>query len=542
MHETFWHKTGQFVFLGKSLRQNQNHCAMKNFILLIASALFLIQCASTDKPSESTLGTISFTPYGQELAQPLFQQGLLLLHSFEYDDARTNFLEAQVLDTNFHMAYWGEAMTYNHTLWHSQKTDEAREALKKLAPTAEERVAIATNELEADLIQGANVLFGEEDDKLVRDVAYSEYMHTLYLKYSGNHEIASLYALSLLGSAPERDPETYGKGAVVVQDILKENPKHPGALHYLIHSYDDPEHAHLALEAANIYSDVAKDAGHALHMPSHIFVAMGMWDEVVSSNIASFAASKERKERLDLDNNALGYHALQWLMYGHLQRNEMKEASSLVTDMKAYHDELSSKSARAYFTMMRAGYLVDSEDWESEFLKYEIDDSDLNISLRAVNSFIEGMSAYQNEDVAALGTVIAHMQAIREADYKKMMQRGVSTCSGVKWTSQLPTQSDINIAHIMEMQLEAFNAILASDMDQAEEWFIAATELEDSNSFSFGPPSVVKPAHELYGEWLAERNRSAEASAQFDKALEKAPGRRLSVEAKQVLVDPSPPI
>ena len=517
---------------------------MKHFVLFVAAALTLSGCSDKNHSAESTLGTIYFTPYGNDAAQPHFQQGLLLMHNFEYEDARTSFLEAQKLDPDFHMAYWGEAMTYNHPLWHSQYTDEGRKALNKLAPTAEERVALATTDIEKDLIQGANILFAEDDDndKLDRDIAYSTYMHSLYKKYPGNHEIGAFYALSLLGSAPDRDTETYEKGAIVVQGILKENPQHPGALHYLIHSYDDPAHAHLALDAANNYSVVAKDAGHALHMPSHIYVSMGMWDEVVSSNIASFAASDERRVRLELDNNARNYHALQWLMYGHLQRNEIKEAHALLTDMKGYHDELDSGRARAYLTMMRAGYLIDSEDWDSDAVSFEINDSSLNVSLRAVNTFIAGMYAYQTEDKEALHAVISEMEGVREEEHKRMMQRGSSSCSGVNWTSKLPTKTDINNAHIMEMQLKAVYAELNEDLDQAEMWFNAAADMEDDTSFSFGPPSVVKPAHELYGEWLASRNMHKEASAQFDKALEKAPGRRLSVQGKEEVEDTSPAI
>jgi len=381
------------------------------------------------------------------------------------------------------------------------------------------------------LIRAVNILFGEGNDKLARDIAYSDYMRTLFLKYEGNQEVASFYALSILGSAPERDSVTYGRGAVIAQGILKENPEHPGALHYLIHSYDDPDHAHLALDAANKYSVVAKDAGHALHMPSHIYVASGMWDEVVSSNIVSVAASDERRVRLDLDNDARGYHALQWLMYGHLQRNDIAEAKNILTDMKGYHDELPSARARAYLTMMRAAYLVDSQDWDGEAVRYEVDDSDLNISIRGVNKFVAGMSAFQGEDSESLRATISEMADTRKAEYKKMMQRSSATCSGVNWTNQLPSQTDINTAHIMEMQLKALDAMLTDDMQTAEKWLKESIDLEDNTAYSFGPPSVVKPAHEMYGEWLFAMHRSQDGIVQFAKAFSKAPGRRLTVDA-----------
>ena len=131
------------------------------------------------------------------------------------------------------------------------------------------------------------------------------------MKYPEHHEVAAFYALSLLGSSKSRkDDDNYEVGAKIAQSIISENPHHPGALHYLIHSYDDPDHATLALDAANRYSKVAPDAEHALHMPSHIFVALGMWDEVINSNIASYEASVVRMKKKELDNDARGYHAM----------------------------------------------------------------------------------------------------------------------------------------------------------------------------------------------------------------------------------------
>ena len=167
-------------------------------------------------------------------------------------------------------------------------------------------------------------------------------MKNLRKKYPNNHEISAFYALSLLGSVKDkRDYDTYGKAAKIAQSVIDENPKHPGALHYLIHSYDDPGHAHLALEAANSYAKIAPEANHALHMPSHIYVALGMWDEVISSNRAAFDASVKRIERKQLEGKDFDYHSLKWLMYGLLQKGEFDEAKQLVTDMEGYCYNLS---------------------------------------------------------------------------------------------------------------------------------------------------------------------------------------------------------
>ena len=183
-----------------------------------------------------------------------------------YGDAAEAFLKAQEADENFAMAYWGEAMTKNHPLWSEQDFDEGRAILSRLAPSQEERLAKAPTELEKDFLMAVELLYGD-GTKIERDDAYAQHMGKLFNKYTDNHEIAAFYALSLLGSVEAgRDYEVYGKGAKIAQSILDENPRHPGALHYLIHSYDDPDHAPLAIEAANNYSKVAPDAGHALHM------------------------------------------------------------------------------------------------------------------------------------------------------------------------------------------------------------------------------------------------------------------------------------
>ena len=304
-------------------------------------------------------------------------------------------------------------------------------------------------------------------------------------------------------------------------------------MHYLIHSYDDPGHAHLALEAADNYSVIAPDAGHALHMPSHIYVALGMWDEVISSNIASFDASNKRMEKLDLDNNARNYHALQWLMYGRLQKGQNEEARDLLADMQRYHDELPSSRARAYLTMMRAGYLADVDDYEDPIVKVMVNDTDLNVTLQATNLYIKGREAYLNDDAAAIEATIETMTALRADEYTRMMKRGAAMCSGVNWTAQLPTQTDINNAHIMEMELQAMHAMLNDDTGGTAKWLDDAVALEDETSFMFGPPTVTKPAHEMYAEWLVSQGEYSKAKEHIELALEKTPGRRIAVMLKE---------
>ncbi|MEL6945722.1 MAG: hypothetical protein AAFO82_23955, partial [Bacteroidota bacterium] len=320
-----------------------------------------------DASIESQLGAVNFEVTGSEEAKPYFEKGLLLLHSFEYADAREAFQAAKKVDSTFAMAYWGEAMTHNHSLWQQQDREEALEVLNNLAPSSEERMALLETDLEKDFFKGIEILFGE-GTKYERDQAYKDYMEQLTEKYPDHHEVSAFYAISLLGAARNgRDEELYDKSAKIAQGIIAENPQHPGALHYLIHSYDDPGHAYLAKNAADNYSKVAPDAAHALHMPSHIYVALGRWDDVVTSNIASWNASVKRMKAKGLDKDAKSYHALNWLQYGLLQRGEVESATPLLESMVEYAKMDSSSRARSYLLLMKGGHLVETEDWGGEF-------------------------------------------------------------------------------------------------------------------------------------------------------------------------------
>jgi len=226
------------------------------------------------------------------------------------------------------------------------------------------------------------------------------------------------------------EDDHYEIGAKIVQEIIDENPQHPGALHYLIHSYDDPDHATLALDAANRYSKVAPDAEHALHMPSHIFVALGMWDEVIKSNIASYDASVARMKEKSLDNDARGYQ------------------SNAETKM-------------------------------------------------------------------VFGT-------------PKM-------CSGVSRNLQPPSVNEVNSVKVLECELKSFMAMLNNNEKLAEKWMKEAIKLEGDTKYIYGPPNIVKPSFELYGEWLLSKGREEEAKEQFDIVMERSPKRRLSVKGLEKL-------
>jgi len=512
----------------------------KLYLLFFLSCCLFFSCANSAKengqketPKSSKLGDIAFDVSGNSVAEPAFEKGLLLLHSFEYEDARTAFLEAQQLDSTFAMAYWGEAMTYNHSLWQRQEKNKALAALNKLAPTAEERAALADTELQKDFFSALEILFGE-GTKYERDIAYNQFMEGLTQKYPDNNEISAFYAISLLGASRNgRNAELYDKSARIVQGIIKENPNHPGALHYLIHSYDDPVHAHLAKAAADSYAKVAPDAAHALHMPSHIYVALGRWDDVVTSNIASWNASVKRMERKALKDDARSYHAFNWLQYGFLQRGEFDKAAKVLTDMVKYKEAVPNKKARGYLLAMKGAQMVETNTWDGELASLEVDVSDLNLSKKTGNDFIAGMVAYHQNDVGKVAAVVKKMEQRRKKAQHIVGDTGFAMCSAGGYASKPPNQLEIDMAHVMEMELQAYLASLNGKIEQAKEWFEKGVALDEKLSYSFGPPSILKPVHEAYGEWLLANNQVAAALTIFDKALDRQPRRLLSLEGKK---------
>jgi hypothetical protein len=262
------------------------------------------------------LGSIEFATSGSPAAQSHFLKGALLLHSFEYPDAADEFREAQRIEPGFAMAYWGEAMTYNHPLWAQTSPDQAKAALAKLAPTLEGRLKKAGTEKEQLWLASLEPLYGA-GDKLTRDLGYAAALADMHAKYPDDLEVAAFYALAVLGtSETTRDYAIYMKAAALAEDVYAKNPKHPGAVHYLIHAYDDPVHAPLGLRYANLYGQIAPDASHALHMPTHIYFAMGMWDEAAAMNERSAKAADDRIGAKHLTVDDRGYHALLWLVIG----------------------------------------------------------------------------------------------------------------------------------------------------------------------------------------------------------------------------------
>ena len=495
--------------------------------LLLPFALVLFACGSSPKKS-SDLGVVNLEVQGAPEAVEAFNTGLPLLHSFEYEDARESFRAAIAKDPSMAMAYWGEAMSFNHPIWHKQERDSARMCLSKRITAGAE----PQTELEEDFLESLEILYAEELEKEIRDKNYSDFYEKMSRRYPKNHEVQSFYALSLLGSVQDgRDLEVYGKAGRIAAQIVKENPQHPGALHYLIHAYDDPAHATLAMEAAQTYAQVAPSASHALHMPSHIFVAEGMWDEVISSNIDSYQASVDRMVEKGLDTDARGYHAYHWLQYGYLQKGDFQMGKDILDSMMVFAEATPSKSGRSYLIRLQGTYLAESGAWDGPYAKLDVESSDLNLSIRAKQYFVQSMSSYSKGDLDSLNTSTELLEALirRESlfadtlDFKLCIPSDLSTAR----------PSDIATAKAILYQVYALSYMLSAEDDLVEEYLIKSTDLEDSGDYSYGPPSIQKPTHELYADWLLSKERYLEALDEYELSLKRCPGRRLSTLGKE---------
>lgn len=460
------------------------------------------------------LGRTDFPNSGNTEAQKPFLEGLLLLHSFEFEDARAAFQEAQEADPDFAMAYWGEAMSHNKPLWLREDREASREALGRLAPTPEERQAKAPTEREKAYLRAAEALFGE-GEKLERDHRYSDAMRDVMTAFPDDLDAASFYALSLLGTCHEgRDTAVYMRSAAVVEEVFAKNPLHPGAAHYLIHSYDDPVHAPLGLRAAQVYAGIAPDAVHALHMPSHIFLAMGMWDETVTSNIDSFAASERRRDRLGEERWEHDYHSLSWLHYALLQQGRFREAKETLDIFLADAADFDEKTTHSAAAGMWAMYVV--ETGRLDLPPPEVDLAHLSADRLAAFLFAQGRIALQQGEVAKASQALEELHARLDGEATAETEQHCATSYAPVSTTH---------ASILENQLAALVALAKGQDDVALAKLEAATRLEEELPFGTGPADPLKPSFELYAEVLLQLDRPQEAREQFEATLARCPRR-----------------
>jgi hypothetical protein len=314
------------------------------------------------------IGTVSFPNSGAPRRSGR-SCGARLLHSFEYDDARTEFRQAESVEPGFAMAYWGEALTFAQLLWGLDYADSARTALARLAPTRDARLARAARSASACTARPSSAVRHDE-----RRVARAQLRRRTAHAHEGapdDLEARAFLAVGLLmddsGTPAEQTARTE-ESIALAQSIFATAPQHPGGAHYLIHAADNPKYAAKGLAAARAYAKIAPDAEHALHMPSHIFVQVGAWDDVVSSNERAWPASRAWVKSHGVPNTELSFHSLWWLQYGYLQQGRFGAAKALLDTVRATLDGTDwatsdAIDARYAASQFRFLYAAETGDW-----------------------------------------------------------------------------------------------------------------------------------------------------------------------------------
>ena len=492
------------------------------FVVAIALATFML-LAGPPAAAAGGYGHVEFANSGAPSAQADFLDGVALLHDFEYKPAAVAFRRAQAVDSGFAMAYWGEAMTYNHPVWMAQDLEAARAALNKLAPSLVERRAMAKTDREKAYLDAIEILYGE-GAKERRDFGYETAMEKLHASYPDDVDAAAFYGLSILGTAHGgRDVATYMRAAGVLEEAWMNHLEHPGLVHYLIHSYDDPAHAPLGLRAARIYARIAPDAGHAQHMTSHIFLALGMWPAIIDANLAAIAAQDETRRAAGEEPAGCG-HYLSWLAYAYLQLGQTENARNAMTACRAAMQrkaatEQPSQSMDAddslagSFANMRLRYLLDTRDWSSEVVGWPLPKT-AGPGARLDFAFADAMGEIEQGHVAAARAALGALEA------------AAREVVNIETTGSDSDPSYRVRAEIFVLEVRGLLAEQEKDLAGAEKLLHQAVALEETLPIAFGPPAIDQPTHELLGEFLLRHDRADVAQEEFKKALARTPGRR----------------
>lgn len=462
-------------------------------------------------PLDSTatrFGRVSFANSGAVAAQPAFLRGLALLHNFEYGDAATAFRDAQQRDPAFAMAYWGEAMTYNHGIWREQDSVKARSVLERLGASSADRLAKAKTQREKDYLRTLDILYFGPGTKAGRDSAYALETGRLAKRYTSDADAQLFHSLALLSLFPRTD-STYLRAAKIAEGVARTHPTHPGALHYIIHAYDDPAHASQGLAAAREYSKVAPDASHAQHMTSHIFVALGMWDDVVAANETSIRTVARTLDSARAKAVACG-HAGIWLHYAYLQQGRLADARRLSSGCR----EAGAKSVGAAggYAEMRLQYVIDVDQSEPDLAPLA-DVSKMPGFVDATQMYATAYDQLRRGDTSSTSALVARLHRVGEA----MLGGGMA--------AMMPEM--VGQANVVETELRAMANARRGRLDDAIAELRKAAAVEDSLPFEFGPPQIEKPSRELLGEMLLTAGRPRDARREFEIALERTPGRSL---------------
>ena len=479
------------------------------FALLAFITTLSLSPASSQQPQHhhdaaEELGTVSFSTSCAPAVQSQFERGVALLYSFEYEVADAQFEEVAKKDPRCAMAYWGQAMTLYHQLWNRPSKAELAQGAQLLAkarslnpPTARER----------DYILALSVFYSDADklDHNQRADAYAKAMQGVYERNPNDHEAAIFYALSLLASGPDRDPNlTNAKAAVaILNKLYDQQPNHPGIAHYIIHSCDNPAMASLALPAARKYASIAPSSPHAVHMPSHIFARLGLWQDDIDSNLAAIRVADSMAAHHHVMHHKV--HSMDFLEYAYMQIGDDASAKATIEQIAAIRPQQMDPEFENYLLIRQAEgpakYALERRQWK-EALGLQ-PDAAAPPDVQLVTYWGRAVAAGHLHNATAAQDALKHYDELLEATRKGPRPY---IAEGLKNEHQL---------------VQAWAAYAAGNSGDAIRLLRAVADDQDK----VGKSETELPAREMLADMLLDLQRPQEALTEYEISLRTDPNR-----------------
>jgi hypothetical protein len=451
------------------------------------------------------MGTVHFETSCSPELRDEFDLAVATLHSFGYAKSEQLFAHVLSADPGCSMAEWGIAMSHYHQLWNPPTKDDlrigrqaAQDGLSMGSKTQRERDYLGA-------IQGFYQNAGSESHS-IRAKRYETAMESLHNRYPQDSEAAIFYALSLIANAPLND-KTYAnqkKATRILEPIMLQQPQHPGIAHYIIHADDSPVLAQLALDAAKHYSQIAPDSPHALHMPSHIFTRLGLWDDSIASNLASVDSA--RKQKLAGDE----LHALDYLVYAYLQTGRITEARKLTQQIPVAEPGDAARYAGAYATAaIPARYWIERQQWDAAAalpLPPQTSSGDAYASTQATLYFARALGASRLGDTKAAQAAMQPLLSLRDT----LAQNG---------------DGDVDQVKVQLKIVSAWIKWADGYHDAAVQEMRTAAAMEDATEKSPVSPGSIAPAPEMLGDMLLLAKQPKLALTAYESAVKSTPGR-----------------
>ena len=461
---------------------------------------------------DEKLGTVQFATSCNQAAQKAFNRAVALLHSFQFNRAVAGFNSVLGQDATCGIAYWGIALSD----WSNPFALEmkAKSQLQAGRENAERGKSVgAKTEREQAYIAAVGKLYNnyETVPQRARLIAYRNAMEEVAAEYPADHEAEIFYALAISAAEDPSDKSYAGrlKAGAILEKLFAQEPSHPGLAHYIIHTYDVPALAPRALEAARRYAEIAPDAPHALHMPSHTFTRTGHWQESIDTNILAAAAARREGQ------TAEELHATDYEIYAYLQTGQDRAARRIVDSLPEIESRFDSKTviggaggpSAGYFALaaIPARYALERQDWK-QAAQLPVRQTPFPYT-DAITWFARGMGA------ARLGKA---QSALDSAAALEQIRQRLLKASENYWALQV---------EIQQIEIGAWAALADAKKEEALQQMKSAADLEDGTEKSAVTPGPLAPARELLGDMLLEMNQPAQALEQFEATLKKEPGR-----------------